>query len=157
MRQSRIWVLVSLAWAGPAFFAALRSFIERASQGERFTWRNFVWEAGDWLLYGLLTPGVFWLARRFPLTRGRLAKHIPLHLLASLVFCAAWAAGGIWLHNSLFGSGPYGQGFGPWFVGSWPFGIAVYFAVLGAEHAAFYFFESRERETQAARLASPAI
>jgi LytS/YehU family sensor histidine kinase len=32
--------------------------------------------------------------------------------------------------------------------------VAVYFAVLGVEHAARYFVEARERETQAARLSA---
>jgi LytS/YehU family sensor histidine kinase len=41
-----------------------------------------------------------------------------------------------------------------WFFTSLPFGVAVYFAVLGVEHALFYFVEARERETQAARLAA---
>ena len=45
------------------------------------------------------------------------------------------------------------------FVVSWslttlPFGVAVYFALLGIEHAMFYFLEARERETQAARLSA---
>jgi LytS/YehU family sensor histidine kinase len=47
---------------------------------------------------------------------------------------------------------PYGGSASGWFIGSLPFGVAVYFAVLGAERAAAYFVEARERETQAARL-----
>ena len=39
-----------------------------------------------------------------------------------------------------------------WFLTTLPFGVAVYFSVLGIEHAVFYFLEARERETQAARL-----
>jgi len=41
-----------------------------------------------------------------------------------------------------------------WFFTTLPFGVAVYFAVLGVEHAAFYFLEVRARETQAARLST---
>jgi LytS/YehU family sensor histidine kinase len=52
----------------------------------------------------------------------------------------------------LFRATPYGAGVFNWFLTSLPFGVAVYFAVLGVEHAVFYFVEARERETQAARL-----
>jgi LytS/YehU family sensor histidine kinase len=41
-----------------------------------------------------------------------------------------------------------------WFLTSLPFGVAVYFAVLGAEHATYYYLEAREREAQAGRLAT---
>jgi len=41
-----------------------------------------------------------------------------------------------------------------WILTSLPFGVAVYFAVLGVQHAASYFVQARERETQAARLAA---
>jgi two-component system LytT family sensor kinase len=41
-----------------------------------------------------------------------------------------------------------------WFFTTLPFGVAVYFAVLGVEHATYYFRIVRERDTQAARLAA---
>jgi two-component system, LytTR family, sensor kinase len=41
-----------------------------------------------------------------------------------------------------------------WFLTSLPFGFAVYFAVLATEHAFRFLLESRQSETQAARLAA---
>ncbi len=41
-----------------------------------------------------------------------------------------------------------------WSLTTLPFGVAVYFAVLGIEHATFYFAEARERAVHAARLSS---
>ncbi|MGH7539068.1 MAG: sensor histidine kinase, partial [Gemmatimonadales bacterium] len=117
-------------------------------------WRVLFWEAGDWLIYAFLTPAVFWCARRYPFTKGAIVRRVPLHLAASIVLCAAWAGGGILLSWALFHSTPYGGGMAGWFFTSLPFGVAVYFAVLGVEHAAFYFFEAREREMQAARLSA---
>jgi two-component system, LytTR family, sensor kinase len=38
-----------------------------------------------------------------------------------------------------------------WFFITLPFGVAVYFAVVGAERAVFYFFESREARLHALR------
>jgi LytS/YehU family sensor histidine kinase len=113
-----------------------------------------VWEGGDWLVYAFLTPAVFWLGRRYPLTRGSLGWTLPRHLGASIVLCAGWAVGGSLLSLALFRHTPYGGGVVSWFLTSLPFGVAVYFAVLGVEHAVSYFVEARERETQAARLES---
>lgn len=118
--------------------------------------RNLLWEGGDWLLYGLLTPGVFYVARRYPLGSGRTLAHLPIHIVASVVLCAAWAGMGLLLQWALFpaqGAPPMRGSLG-WFFTSLPFGVAVYFAVLGVEHAVRHFLEARERETQAARLSA---
>ena len=48
----------------------------------------------DWLLYALLTPFVFVIARRWPLAKPHVAQHAALHLVVSLLFCAAWAGAG---------------------------------------------------------------
>jgi signal transduction histidine kinase len=146
-----VWVFVSAAWLGPAILAAFQAYVQgRLGNRDPATARGLLWEAGDWLIYALLTPAVFWLARRLPLVRGRLRRHTPVHLAAAIVLCAAWAGGGILLSVILFGSTPYGGGVAGWFFTSLPFGVAVYFAVLGVEHAVRYFVEARARETQLA-------
>ena len=152
-----VWVFVSAAWLGPAILAAFQAYAQsRLGNQEPATWRSLLWEGGDWLLYALLTPVVFWTARAFPLVRGAVARRIPVHVLAALVLCAAWAGAGVLLRWSLFpGAGPpTAVGLLSWFFTSLPFGVAVYFAVLGVEHAAFYFLQAREREHQAARLSA---
>jgi hypothetical protein len=52
------------------------------------------------------------------------------------------ASGGILLSWVLFRSTPYDESIVGWFFTSLPFGVAVYFAVLGVEHAAFYFLQA---------------
>lgn len=152
-----LWALVSAAWLGPAVLAAFQAYVQgRLGHREPATWRTLVWEGGDWLLYALLTPAVFWLARRYPLSRGRWVRRVPLHLAAAVGLCAAWSGGGILLWRSLYEepSAPWGAGAAGWFLTSLPFGVAVYFAMLAVEHAAFHFFEAREREAHAARLSA---
>ena len=109
-----------------------------------------VWEAGDWALLALLTPAVFWCARRWPLERGPLVRRIPLHFFFGIVFCVAWAGAGVLLSIPLIGGPPFGMSPLSWLVSTLPFGVAVYFAMLGVEHAAFYFVQSRDRERQLA-------
>lgn len=154
-RRLPLWALVSAAWFGPAILAAFEAYVQgRLGSREPATWRSIIWESGDWLICALLTPAVFWMARRYPVTRGTLTRTIPLHFGAAIVLCVAWAGAGILLSWAMFRSTPYGGGAVSWFFTTLPFGVAVYFAVLGVAHAAAFFLEARERETQAARLSA---
>ncbi len=146
-RQPPIWAFVSAAWLGPAILAAFQGYVQgRLGNWEPATWRSLLWEGGDWLLYALLTPAVFWVARRYPLERGAIARRVPVHLLAAIVLCAAWALAGQLLRWALLAQHrPTSNDLIGWFFTSLPFGVAVYFAVLGVEHATFYFFEARDR------------
>jgi two-component system, LytTR family, sensor kinase len=156
-RYPPLWLLVSAAWLGPAILEAFQAYVQgRLGNRQPATWRTLLWEGGDWLLYALLTPAVFWLARRYPFVRGKLARRLPLHLLAAILLCAAWASAGVVLRWLVLANRdtPTPQGLLEWFLISLPFGVAVYFAVLGVQHAAAYFLEARERETLAARLSA---
>jgi two-component system, LytTR family, sensor kinase len=149
----RTWLLISSAWLAPALLAVMKEYVRAVvGGGEPPDVRLLVFEGVDWLIYGLLTPFVLLLARRYPLTRETLARHLPIHFIASMGLCVAWALAGWLLSFALFGTGPYGGSALDWFLTSLPFGVAVYFAVLGVEHALFYFVAARERETHAARL-----
>jgi two-component system LytT family sensor kinase len=152
-RAPPVWAFVSAAWLVPGLLAVFQAWMAgRLGEREPATLRTVAWEGGDWALYGLLTPFVFLVARRFPLSRDGLLPRLAIHLAASVLLCAAWAGGGVLLSMGLFGTPPYGGSAVGWFFTSLPFGVAVYFAVLGVERATMYFLEARERETQAARL-----
>jgi len=149
-------MLVSAAWLGPAILGAVDLLAQRSLWGgPPVKMRALLFVSGDWLLYALLTPFVFTLARRWPLARPRLGRRAVLHLVLSLLFCAAWAGAGTIL-KLLLTPEEMGGGvrvyFASWFFITLPFGVAVYFAVAGVEHAVRYLQESRERETQVARL-----
>ena len=153
----RPWLIVSAAWIVPATLAALQAFAQhRLGNWGGEAGRSILFEFGDWLLYGALTPIVFYLARRFPLERPHLVRRLFLHLGAAWFNCALWAAGGTVLRMLLFAGDERltARGYVGWFFTSLPFGVAVYFAVLGIEHAIYYFRQARERETQAARLSA---
>jgi two-component system, LytTR family, sensor kinase len=147
-----VWVLVSAAWFGPATLAIFQALVQARLGHYPVGWKDLAWQGGDWLLCALLTPGVFWMARRFPFTRGAVLRRLPVHLVGAFLLCLLWAGAGLLLSWTLLRSTPYDAGVLSWFFTTLPFGVAVYFAVLGVEHAAFYFVQSSERETQAARL-----
>jgi two-component system, LytTR family, sensor kinase len=156
-RRPPVWVFVSAAWLGPAILAAAVEVVQtRLASGRTPPVRSVVFQGGDWLLYALLTPGVFWMARRYPLTHGRLLRRLPVHVLGAVMLATLWALCGVMLNRVLYGAAatPYGQGILGWIFTTLPFGLAVYFSVVGVEHATRYFVEARDREAQAAELSA---
>ena len=118
---------------------------------------ELIWRGVDWLIYGALTPVVFVLARRYPLRKGVTGRHLILHFVFALLLCAVWAGLGVLLRRALV-AGPEGaislRYFVSWLFITLPFGVAIYFFVVGVEHAAYYFGAVRERDTHAARLSA---
>jgi len=151
-------MLVSAAWIGPAILGGIDVIVQQRIYGDGpVPIRAVIFVTGDWLLYGLLTPGVFALAWTWPLARPHLARRALLHALFSLLFCAAWAGSGTLLKalvdpRGLASSGGAAVYFVSWLFITLPFGVAVYLAVVGIEHAIRYFVEAREGEIQMARL-----
>ena len=153
-----MWVLVSVAWLVPAVLAMLDDYMQtRLGGGPAPSGWDMIWRGADWLIYGALTPVVFAVARRFPLRRGVLGRHVLLHFAFALLLCGVWAGVGVLLRRALV-PGPDGSisvhFFVSWLFTTLPFGVAIYFFVLGVEHAAYYFVAVRERDTQAARLSA---
>jgi two-component system LytT family sensor kinase len=148
-------MLVSAAWVGPAILGGLDVVMQGRLRGETASWDAILFTSLDWLLYGVLTPGVFAIARRWPLARVHLVRRALLHLAASIAFCGAWAGAGTllkaWLQPDALAGGA-GLFFTSWLFITLPFGVAVYFAVVAIEHAARYLADARDRELQVARL-----
>ena len=154
-RRVQPWMLVSLAWIGPAVLAAIDALAQQRIWGEPFKLRAALFSSIDWFLYAAFTPAVFVLARRWPITRPHLSRRVLLHIALSLVFCAAWAGAGTILKMILQPEGMQ-QGVKrfavSWFFTTLPFGCAVYLSMVGIEHAIRYFVEARERDARLARL-----
>jgi len=150
-------MLVSAAWIGPAVLGAIdgvaQQYIWRGDGGLDVGRVFFV--SIDWLIYAFLTPGVFVLARKWPLMRGNLLRNGTLHIGAALLFCALWAGLGTMLRVVVDpDSTPPGalQGYVSWLFTTLPFGVAVYLAMVGIEHAVRYFETVRQGETRLAQL-----
>jgi signal transduction histidine kinase len=154
------WLLIFAAWLVPALLSGFNTYIQERLDGRSPDWRWVLFSSIDWLLYAVLTPVVFRASRRFPLERPHLAGNIVLHVLGALGMCVAWAALGTLLRLGIFppAAGATAQkvwlGFVSWVFTTLPFGVGVYFALVGIQHSFFYFAQARERETQAARLAA---
>jgi hypothetical protein len=156
-RSIRPWILVSAVWILPAILGSLDSMAQQGLSGRPIHYREVLFGGFDWLLYGLLTPFVIALSRRFPLARPVRPRNVATHIAFSILFCFAWAGGGtllkLILQPNSFEGGSIGQFYLSWVFTTFPFGAGVYFSIVGVEHALRYFAEAREREAQVARLA----
>ena len=157
-RPPRLWLLLAGACVIPAVLDAFQSYLQGRLGGEgEASWRYIVWQGSEWLILGALTPLTYYLGRRFPLRRPRLARNIAAHVLGALVLCVAWAAAGVALRLVL-GTAPddlsLGRYLASWMLTSLPWSVFMYFTVLGCVHAFSYWAEAREREAQTARLAA---
>lgn len=164
-------MLVSAVWLAPAALATVSTVVQRRLHGEPAARLDeLLWTGGDWLVYALLTPPIFFVSRRWPIARPGVARRAMLHLVFALGFCVAWAVSGKLLQLTLglifrrdevrqfFAS----QGAGAWQVAgldilSWifttlPFGVVVYLSIAGIAHAIRYFLEASEREMQMTKL-----
>src|SRR5580765_1177487 len=111
------WVFVAAAWTGPAVFAGINEIMQRRlGGGPPASVGAILFAGGDWFVYAALTPGVFAIARRWPLSRPLFSWHLWIHIAMSFVFCAAWAAAGMLLRTLLaFHWDVDGPGFVSWF------------------------------------------
>jgi two-component system LytT family sensor kinase len=152
-RPTTVWV--SALWIVPAVLGAINEIAQRRLWGgPPIQVRELLFASGDWLLYGFLTPAVFGIARRWPIGRPHLWRRAVSHAGMSLLFCVAWAVSGTLLRAVLFGYPKEGMllPFVSWLFVTFPFGVAVYFAVVGTEHAIRYFVEARDRDLQLAQV-----
>src|SRR5688572_9421759 len=85
------WVVVL---ALQLLFNSIVSWIDlRRTQPDFPYWQPAVWELTSGLVIGLLIPALVAFERRYPLRWDTLRRHLPLHLLGSVVFCAVHVAG----------------------------------------------------------------
>ena len=148
-------MLVSFAWLGPALLGFVTYFGQAHFMGEPLNLGAAFFYSADWLLYAILTPGVFFFAQRWPITRPHLVSRTLLQIAMSVIFSALWAGAGtllkLLIQPNSFQHGVARFALG-WFVGTLPFGCALYLGMVGVEHAIRYFTEARAREVQLVRL-----
>lgn len=114
------------------------------------------WLVGVWLA-ALLTPGVLWLGRRFPLERGKWLRSVPIHLLFSLVYAVVHLTLDSFVHVRL-GLLPFLLGatfravLSTMAVIAFHGNVLTYWAILGIQSAIRYYRRYQEREREALRL-----
>jgi two-component sensor histidine kinase len=155
-RNRQLWLetaLVFAAWTVFGLITANQSYMQFELRGERLSWSHALQHGFfEAYLWTLATLAVFWLARRFPLERGRMLRGIAAHLFGAVVLSLARVAVVVevsrrveWLEER-----PFDQQF--W--GRFHQYLLYYALLLGIAHAVLYYGRYRERERAAERLAA---
>jgi two-component system, LytTR family, sensor kinase len=154
-------LLAASIWIAPAVLAMVQQVLQGRLEGSPPpALHDLLFSGGDWLVYAVLTPPIFFLVRRWPIAGARGGTRTALHLAFALLFCVAWAVSGKLLQlmiGLLIDRRALEQGLAfrdwiGWILITLPFGVVVYVCVAGMAHAIRYFTEVTEREVQVARL-----
>jgi len=143
-----LWTAIALIEAGPAYLQGLLA--GDGSDAGAALLRSL----GRWYSWGLLTPAIFWLARRFPvdrtLWRPFLLVHIPVSLAANAMHVSAWAVVR-WLTDPVDGFSFF-ELLQAYFRGYFAFNLLAYWAILGGAYTLTALRRLHDRELRGARL-----
>lgn len=87
--------------------------IERA-QLQFENWKPIVWELSSVLVGLCLVPAIIAFERRFPLYIGVLRKHLPMHILGSIVYSVVHVTAMVWIRKGVYISQNLSYDFGNW-------------------------------------------
>jgi len=155
--ERRVWLLIAAACVVPAVLDALQTYLQAQLDGRPARWQDLVFQGGEWLFLGALTPLTYYLGRRFPLRRAQWPRTLAIHLAGALGLCVGWASMGLLLGMALGrypAQGNFPKDYLSWVLTTVPWSVFMYFTVLGCVFAFTYFLEAREREAHASRLAA---
>lgn len=155
------WCVGFIVWTLLGFSFALRSYLAALQENIQVSWKTAL--SGylvDFYLWGLISPLIFILAKRFELRRN-LARNLFVHAAFSAIFSfavLAVAAPAYWYLGypntvrtptllDLFRS----TAFSAYYL---HMGLTIYWMTLVVAHATHYYQDMREGETKAAQLAT---
>jgi two-component system LytT family sensor kinase len=155
-RSRQLWLetaIIFAAWSVFGLISAGQSYMQLELAGRPIS-------QGHALLQGMFeayisaitTVAIFWLARRFPLERGRMRGAIPVHVIAALALSLARVAFVAELSHHVEWMGE--RSFEQQFSGRFHQYLLYYVLLLGIAQAVHYYARYRERERAAERLAA---
>jgi two-component system LytT family sensor kinase len=81
----RRWLKFALYIAGWTLAAFIFAILLKSAMEENVGWRRVITSSlGQWYAWAALFPGIYWLARRFPLESSRLASRLTVHLAVAI-------------------------------------------------------------------------
>jgi len=148
-----IWTFIGLCFAVYAYL----NFLLQAP-GKAGSWRGGVlaWELAGWYIWGLLSPVIFWLARRFPLERRVWPMHFSIHAGLSLLFAAIHLIlhyeAMVLMERTIYAPLYLTGDFSKYLFARFTWRIMVYFIVLIACHALDWQRRYHEEQQIASQL-----
>src|SRR6185503_9765516 len=149
-----VWTLLGVSFALSTYLGARQDNVQISFK------RILSGYLADFYLWGMLSPLIFFLARRFEL-RKHVPRNVLLHLAASVVLSAlvlsaasplVWYLGYVNLtRNPTLAILWRNNAFSPYYFHQ---GLTIYWTTLVVAHALYYYRRLREKEAQTARLST---
>jgi two-component sensor histidine kinase len=119
-------------------------------------WGTLTYAATEWYLWALLSIGIVWMTRRYPLTADDWTRHLPMHfgswVLAHTVITAAFVVLEKTIGEPEMRAMPLGSLSLLYFTKKVGYNMLVYSAITGVAHARELYLRYRERERRALQL-----
>ncbi len=157
-RHWRIIILVLLGWTLFGVFFALQNYLNAAYFGQSI---SFPVTLAIWLICGygwaLLTPAVVYFSEKFPLRRGKIARHLSFHFLVAFVLAIFHFSIFIFARQIILGSPQkvfnFSEDFQKIFVAEFHVDLLIYWILFGLWNLREINRRYLERERETARLA----
>jgi two-component system, LytTR family, sensor kinase len=153
-RNHQFWLetaLIFAAWTVFGLVLANQFYMQSELRGQPVSWAPVLRQGFfDAYLWALATLVIFWLARRFPLERGRMLGSVAVHLVAAVALSLVRVAVVVELSRHVEWLSV--RTFSRQFWGSSAVNLLFYSLLLGIAHAVLYHARYREREKAAERL-----
>lgn len=156
------WILILCGWTIVALlFAAQQIVVEKVRGSQVHCVIEGALELVEWYIWAACTPLVIGLAKRFPLMGPRLARHIALHTIVSLMIAPLASVSQYFLILGLLRfvfhiTGPevhrFLSSFGVGVLFMSFTGILTYWLVVGLYQSMHFYQVAMERQTIAAQL-----
>ncbi len=148
MHAWKRWLLALAFWTALGLFFASQTGLAYLYQQGWAPWGFLIRLAlGEWYIWALLSPGVWWLARRFPMERGRVRRALAVHIPAAFAFTIAKIVieeQVVWRLLQMPGR------LNP--ASKFHLAFLTYWAIVGVNHGIRYYRGFRERELRASQL-----
>lgn len=145
------WTLLGLLASAQVHFAH-----QRFAADPHSWWQALESALPEWYLWGILSPLVAWLARRFQVDRANFGRHFFIHLGASLDIALLHVVAAVAVQNAFHAwrgeAYPFAQRLVDTFTVLYHWDVVIYWAILAVVHALDYHRDSEERRAQAAEL-----
>jgi two-component system LytT family sensor kinase len=152
------WAIIFGAWTFVGLFMTSQDYIRNLRAGHAVEWQKqlFLLELPFAYLWALLTPLLLWLARRFPVERGRWIQSALVHLSVSLLLSVITMVGFNTFSTLLFVPEAERHFSLSRLLASiytyFDYYMLIYWLILMVSHALDYYNRYREGELKASQL-----
>ena len=142
------WALIFAGWTFLGLFFASQTYLTYLyTEGKAPGGLIVKLSLAEWYVWAVLTPPIVWLARRFPLERGRLLRALAVHVPVSLVLAAVKFQLDVVVRQTLLGIPGL-----PNVMNKLHPNIVTYWVIVGLSLAYSYYRKYQERELRASQL-----